>query len=230
MRFQNASSIQIQDLLRAHEHETSPSRSDSNKEINKNRKSIFNFFTTQSNKKKFEEDYPAFLLAMASALRTGLDPLAAINSVESMLPESSVLRREIGLFKTQIQSSSSEEEAIFSFASSVNHPDVRLFTTALLLSRKEGSSLGACLQRLNRFTRQRQAFRRKAKAAVAMQRLSSFGIVGCSLLIGVMQLGMNHQSFIEAWNHPLGRLLLSGGGSLLCIGFIWMLYLGRSKI
>ena len=147
-----------------------------------------------------------------------------------MLPAHSILKEEINRFKLLLHSGIPEEEAIFSFGASVDHPDVRLFCTALLLARKEGSSLGACLQRLIRFTRQRQAFRRKAKAAVAMQRLSSFGIVGCSLVIGVMQIGMNHESFLIAWQHSLGRVLLLSGAILLGSGLCWMLYLARSRI
>ena len=185
---------------------------------------------TNKAKRKFEEDYPPFLIAVSSSIRSGLDPFQAICSVQTLLPAESLLRSEIEAFEAKINSGASDEEAIFSFGSSINHPDIRLFTTALLLARKEGSSLGACLQRLNRFTRQRQGFRRKARAAVAMQRLSSFGIAGCSLVIGGMQIFTNASGFSAAWNHPLGFWLLVSGASLLFTGMAWMMYLGRSRI
>lgn len=222
-----AARTQLQDLLRGGDI-VEPTLKKTPHDAAARRRSFFE--RQQQRKHKFEEDYPAFLLAVASALRTGLDPFVAIESVETMLPPTSLLRHEIERFRTQLAAGVPEEEAIFSFASTVHHPDVRLFTTALLLARREGSSLGGCLQRLNRFTRQRQAFRRKAKSAVAMQRLSSFGIIGCSLLIGVMQIGMNQESFFEAWHHPLGRILLASGGSLLAAGFAWILYLGRTRL
>jgi Flp pilus assembly protein TadB len=90
--------------------------------------------------------------------------------------------------------------------------------------------LGACLQRLNKVTRHRQSFRRKAKAAIAMQKLSSFGIVGCSLLIGVIQISMNPDNFFKAWSHPLGGMLILFGLVLSSVGITWMLYLGRDKV
>lgn len=178
----------------------------------------------------FEEDYPTFLLSLASSVRTGLDPIDGIKVVNQMLSEKSVLRIELESLLKKLESGFPEEEAIFSFGKSIQHPDISLFTTALILSRREGSSLGACLQRLTKVTRQRQSFRRKAKSAVAMQRLSSFGIAGCSALIGFGQIFMNPQGFNQAWHHPMGFSLLLTGLGLLLGGLVWMLYIARSRV
>ena len=181
-------------------------------------------------KKNSRKINPSFLIGVASAVRTGLDPITAVRSVASFLPKTSLLRQEIQIFNRSLDAGMGEEEAIISLGQRINHPDIKLFVTTLLLARAEGSSLGVCLQRLNQFTRQRQAFRREAKTAVAMQKLSSFGICGCGLVIGLMQLVMNGESMKQAFHHPLGFLLLSSGSGMLAIGLIWMLYLGRSRL
>lgn len=179
---------------------------------------------------EFERDYPTFLLSLASSVRTGLDTVQAIQSVKEMYPESSELRKELSILCESLNAGTSEEDAFLAFGSSIAHPDIRLFSAALILSRKQGSSLGACLQRLTKVTRQRQSFRRKSRAAVAMQRMSAFGIAGCSVLIGGMQIGMNPKNFIDSWHHPLGHTLIVSGILLLTIGLSWMLRLGRSRI
>ena len=116
------------------------------------------------------------------------------------------------------------------FAENVAHPDICLFRTSLLLARKEGASLAPSLQRLNRVTRQRQSFRRKIKAALAMQKLSSIGIAGCAVVIGVIQVLTNAQAFQEALMHPLGQKVLAAGLVLIAGGVLWMMRLSRARV
>jgi Flp pilus assembly protein TadB len=178
----------------------------------------------------FEKDYPAMLLSLASAIRTGLDPLVALLQSEKLFGEKSVLRVELKNLKEAIDRGEAEEPALRALGSTIEHPDIRLFTTAFILARREGSSLAACLQRLTRVTRQRQSFRRKMRAAVAMQRLSSFGIAGCTLVIGVIQALANPQSFKEAFNDPVGIKAFSLGIFLIGAGLLWMIRMTRAKI
>jgi tight adherence protein B len=187
-------------------------------------------FKSTAKSRAFESDYPTFLLSLASSVRTGLDPISAIKTVAEMLPLQSPLKIELNKLNQKLESGESEEDAILSFGESIGHPDVVLLTTSLLLARREGSSLGACLQRLNKVTRQRQSFRRKSKAAVAMQRLSSFGIAGCSLVIGGMQVAMNPDAFMQSLHHPLGRMFVGFGVVLMFVGTAWMLFIGRSRV
>ncbi|RIL12646.1 MAG: hypothetical protein DCC75_00045 [Proteobacteria bacterium] len=178
----------------------------------------------------FERDYTAFLLSLASAVRTGLDPLVAMNESVKLFDQKSEISGELKQFSAHIDSGASEEEAVQAFGASIEHPDIPLFRTALLLSRKEGSSLAVCLQRLARVTRQRQSFRRKVKGAVAMQKLSSLGIAGCAAAIAVIQFLMNPQAMTQALEHPLGVKLMAGGLCMVGLGVVWMLRLTRAKI
>jgi Flp pilus assembly protein TadB len=178
----------------------------------------------------FERDYPAFLLALASSIRTGLDPLQALIESAKLFNVESTLSREIEKLRKQIEQGSEESTAIADFASSISHPDIPLFRTAYLLARQHGSSLAECLQRLARITRHRQSFRRKAKSAVAMQKLSAFGIGACAILICLIQSLANPQIVFEAWTNPLGQKLLIIGIVLIIFGLVWMMRLTKSRI
>ncbi len=178
----------------------------------------------------FEKDYTAFILSLASGVRTGLDPLVALSQSQALFRAESEIAKEIGKFNQSIERGDSEDSAVRNFAASINHPDLDLFRTAFILARKEGSSLGGCLQRLARVTRQRQSFRRKIKAAVAMQKLSAFGIAGCAVVIGIMQYVSNPDGFQKALVHPLGFKIVCLALTLICGGIVWMLALTRNRL
>lgn len=178
----------------------------------------------------FEKDYTALLLSLASAVRSGLDPLVALTQAGQLFQTECEVSKELAALKGSIDAGVSEDQALANFASSISHPDLALFKTAFILARKEGSGLGACLQRLVKVTRTRQSFRRKVRSAVAMQRLSAFGIVICTLVIGSIQWVTNPEALKIAWNDPFGfKLLLLGFGLVIC-GLVWMLALTRSRI
>lgn len=179
---------------------------------------------------EFERDYPAMLLSLASGVRTGLDPLSALFRVQESLPAASLVREELSRVKADLELGKTEREAIKCFGASVSHPDIRLFRTAFILAREQGASLAHCLHRLTKVTRARQSFRRKTRAAIAMQRLSSIGILICSVIISSFQVIGNRKAFIEAAHHPLGFWLMLCGGSLIGVGMIWMLRIGRNRI
>ena len=179
---------------------------------------------------EFESDYTALLISLASGVRTGLDPLVALGECAALFPENSPVRLEIEKLNEKISRGVCEQEAIQGFADTVDHPDLSLFRVSFLLARREGSSLGHCLQRLGRVTRQRQSFRRKVKAAVAMQKLSSLGIAGCGLAIAAFQLATNSQALIDALAHPAGQKILAGGVLLMVFGVLWMMQLTRAKM
>jgi tight adherence protein B len=178
----------------------------------------------------FDRDYTALLMSLASGIKTGLDPLIALTQSAQLFQKTSIMCAELESINTALQEGLSEESAIARFGSRVRHPDVKLFRMAFALARKEGASLSYCLQRLARVTRQRQSFRRKTRGAVAMQKLSAFGIAGCTLLIGAIQGITNRGAFIEAFMHPYGRVLLILGLLLVGIGIIWMVKMAKIRV
>jgi tight adherence protein B len=183
----------------------------------------------QSRSRLFEKDYTAFLISFAASVRTGLDPMVAFYSCGRLFDSESHLRKELEHCKVLLESGMREEDALQQFGARYELGDVELLRSAVILARKQGASLAACLQRLARVTRQRQSFRRKVKAALAMQRLSAFGISGCAIVIGIFQVITNPEGVGIAFADPIGRVLLSAGVLLMCAGLFWMLQLAKVK-
>jgi len=178
----------------------------------------------------FEKDYAAFLLGLASSVRTGLDPLQAMTQSTELFDKKSELGKALVYFSEDIDHGLSEDRAIKEFAADIRHPDISMFRAGFMLSRRQGSSLAECLMRLAKVTRQRQSFRRKMKSAVAMQRLSGFGIAGCSILICSIQALSNPKAFIDALHDPIGVKLISFGALLILGGTFWMLRMTKTRM
>ncbi|MCB0310338.1 MAG: type II secretion system F family protein [Bdellovibrionales bacterium] len=178
----------------------------------------------------FEKDYTALLLALSSAVKTGLDPLVALQQSGVLFTVGSEVRKEVEKFSEAIERGGSEAEVVRQFACSIDHPDLDLFRTAFILSRREGSSLAGCLQRLARVTRQRQSFRRKVKSALALQKLSALGIAACTVVIGIIQYASNPTAIQQTLAHPMGSKILVFGLVLVCGGVIWMFKLASDRV
>jgi Flp pilus assembly protein TadB len=178
----------------------------------------------------FERDYPTFLLSLASSVRAGLDPLAAILTTRDIFPQSSPIHQEIARTEALIREGEPELDALERFAEMIAHPDLPLFRSTLTIAIREGGPIGPSLERLARVTRRRQAFRQRARGAVAMQRLSAFGIVGSAISILAIQLVTARQQILQAITHPIGSIAYGLGGTLLFFGISWLLLLTRSRV
>jgi len=176
-----------------------------------------------------ERDLPALLTAVASSVRAGVDPLKAICDAEEYFPADSPFITEIKLFKQRISEGEDEFETIEGFFADDDHGDVELFKRCIILSRRHGSSLADPLHRIVKVVRQRQSFKRKTRAALAMHRMSAVGIALCAALIAVMQVVMNAKGVALAFQKPAGIALLSVGGALIASGVGWMLSMGREE-
>ncbi len=178
----------------------------------------------------FERDYPTFLLSLASAVRTGLDPIQAFTDAANLFSDTSELKKELLITKERLEAGSAEEAAVRNFAKTISHPDIDLFRTGFILARKEGSSLGECLERLARVTRARQTFRRKIRSAVAMQKLSAIGVGGCALLVVGIQFVSNPETFSKILADQYGRVFLAIGVCLVIGGIVWMFRMARGRV
>lgn len=174
-----------------------------------------------------DRDLPALLTSVASSVRAGIDPLVALSEAREFLPVDSALTAELERFHRSLAAGGNEDEVIDRLFRDITTPDIELFKGCLRLSRKHGSSLAEPLHRVTRVVRQRQSFRRKTRAALAMHRMSAVGISLCAALIALMQGFTNPDGIQLALQHSIGSKLLMSGGVLIVIGVGWMMSLGR---
>jgi tight adherence protein B len=179
------------------------------------------------NRSAVDRDLPALLTSVASSVRAGIDPLSALLAASDYLPKDTPIVHEVEKIRLGLAKGEDEEALLEDFLTVYASPEGDLFKRCLILSRRHGSSLADPLHRITRVVRQRQSFRRKVRAALAMHRMSAIGIALCAVAMGALQLGMNPRAFDLALAHPLGGALLVGGGALIVVGVIWMMMMGR---
>jgi tight adherence protein B len=178
-------------------------------------------------KRDIERDLPALLTSVASSVRAGVDPLAAVIGASEYLPKGSVLSKELDQVKYALSEGRDEEIVLEEFLAVYRNQEGELFKRCLILSRRHGGSLADSLHRITKVVRQRQSFRRKTRAALAMHRMSAIGIALCAVAMGSLQCAMNPRSVEIAISHSVGGKLLVFGGALIAVGIIWMMVMGR---
>lgn len=188
------------------------------------------YFQGRRRLSSFERDYPALLVVLSSMIKAGGDPFVCLIECRNLFSDESEIHFQLNRIADAIHQGETERSAIEKFGNDLDFSEVSLLREVLLLGRQEGASLGQALIRLARVTRQRQSFHRKARAALALQRLSSLGMLLCALCIVVMQFFANPEAFWRAVNHPVGSIFLCSGACAVLVGVIWMLSLSRRRI
>lgn len=151
---------------------------------------------------KFDSDFAQFLLSVVGMLKTGLNPVQALEAAADNLEEESLVRQEVQLMLERVRMGVAEDRSIGSFGEDIDQPEIELFVQALLLSRRVGGTLSDTLDRLAKQIRKRQTFKIAANGAVSMQRGSIFVII---VVIGFVQTYMVFvapEMVIGAWTNP----------------------------
>jgi tight adherence protein B len=171
---------------------------------------------------RFDVDFPQFLLAVVSMLKTGLNPIQALESAVDNLEDDSVVRQEVELMIERLRVGVPEDRSIGSFGEDIAQPEIELFVQALLLSRRVGGSLSETLDRLAKQVRRRRAFRMAASATVAQQRGAIVVIIVIILGVQLYLYTMIPEMVVGAWAHPKLGDYAQLAVALIWLGLMWM--------
>jgi len=180
--------------------------------------------------KLFDEDYPVFLNSVVSLLKTGMQPLSALQAGAEALDEGSLVRAEVHLLIERLQLGLTEEQALGAFGEDIPHPELELFVQSLLLNRKVGGMLSSTLDRLGKQVRKRQEFRKKAVAAVGMERGSIWAIAVIMTLLMFYLFFSSPDLVVGAFEHDVGKKMFQGGIMVIVLGIYWSRRVTRIKI
>jgi tight adherence protein B len=180
--------------------------------------------------KAFDADFPSFLLSVVSMVKTGLNPLGALEAAAQGLSDGSMVKAEVTLMMERLRFGVAEEKSIGSFAEDIAHPEIELFVQALILSRRVGGQLSATLERLAKQVRKRQFFRASAKASVAMQRGSIWFIIFIMVALELYIAYVNPEMVTAAFNHPTGKQVWQLGIFVILAGIKWVNSITKMKI
>lgn len=168
--------------------------------------------------KAFDKDYPPLLMSLVGLLKTGMNPVNALQAACEGLEEGSLCKSEVQTMLERMRIGLSEDQSIGAFGEDIYHEEIELFVQALLLSRRVGGNLSDTLDRLARQVRKRQYFRESANAAVGQQRMSIWVII--FILVGlksylwwtafdIMYAAYNNAGAFQVWQFCF--LLIVGG-------------------
>lgn len=170
---------------------------------------------------QFDEDYPVLLMSYVSLLKTGMSTIGGLEAAAKGLDPGSLVRAEVELLIERLKLGLTEEQAIGAFGEDIPHPELELFVQSLILSRRVGGTLSQTLERLAKQVRKRQEFRKKAVAAVAMER-GSIVMIAAIMTALMIYLSIAAQELVKpAFSSPLGLKIFQGGISLVIFGFYW---------
>jgi tight adherence protein B len=190
---------------------------------------LLNFFVNRRFK-AFDQDYSPFLLSLIGLLKTGMNPMAALEAAAQGLEEGSLVREEVELMMERLRFGVSEDKSIGAFGEDVFHQEIELFVQALLLSRRVGGTLSDTLDRLARQVRRRQYFRNSAVAAVGMQRGSIWFIIGILVALEVYLFIVYPESITGAWENDIGWQVWQAGIAMILMGIYWVRQVTKMKV
>lgn len=180
--------------------------------------------------RRFDGDYPQFLLSVVGLLKTGMAPVGALEAAAKGLDRGSLVRHEVELMIDRLRMGVSEDRSIGCFGEDIFHPEIELFVQALLLSRRVGGNLSHTLERLAKQVRKRQYFRSSANAAVGLQRGSIMMILLILVTVEVI-IGYMHPDLITvALNSEVGWQVWQTCLVLIFLGVFWVRQVTKIKI
>lgn len=178
----------------------------------------------------FEADYAPFLMSLVGLIKTGMNPMTALQASADGLEPGSLVKSEVELLLERLRLGVAEDLSIGAFGEDVAHPEIELFVQALLLSRKVGGNLSDTLERLAKQVRKRQQFRQSAYSSVSAQRFAIMFIIGIVLALGAYIAYMAPDLVSRLVTTSIGWQLLQTSVCSIIIGIVWIRQITKIRI
>jgi tight adherence protein B len=170
--------------------------------------------------KKMGEQLADVLSILASSLRAGHSFLQSLDQVASEISEPSAT--EFHRTVSEIRLGRSIDEAMVAMADRVGSEDMRWAVMAVNVQREVGGNLAEVLDIVANTVRERSYIHRQVRVLSAEGRFS-IGIL-MALPVGLFAyLSLINPEYVSPlFTHPIGRIILLAGGSLMVAGFFVM--------
>jgi tight adherence protein B len=170
--------------------------------------------------KKMGEQLADVLSILASSLRAGHSFLQSLDQVASEISEPSAT--EFHRTVSEIRLGRSIDEAMIAMADRVGSEDMRWAVMAVNVQREVGGNLAEVLDIVASTVRERSYIHRQVRVLSAEGRFS-IGIL-MALPVGLFAyLSLINPEYVSPlFTHPIGRIILLAGGSLMVAGYFVM--------
>jgi tight adherence protein B len=185
--------------------------------------SLVPFWITHQRARRYRlirEQLPEALDLMASSLRAGHAYTAAVQVVAEELEEP--IAAEFQVMVDQYRVGLGQRECMTALVERVDMPDLRLFSTAVLIQLETGGNLAEVLERLAEVIRARFRLAGQVRAITAEGRLSGAILGALPIAVGVIITLLNAEYLKPLFKEPFGLLMIGAAILLELIGFIWI--------
>jgi tight adherence protein B len=169
---------------------------------------------------RFTTQLPDALNLITSSLRAGHSFQSAIGVVASEMPDP--IGVEFALVVNDINLGIPVKEAMAKLVANLDLPDVRMFSTAVLIQREAGGNLAEVLDKLGYTIRERFKLKGQISALTGQSRLTGY-VLGCAPVGLFVILFLLFPAYVEPlYTTTLGMFGLGVAGVLQLIGFFIM--------
>jgi len=168
--------------------------------------------------RRFLEQLPDALDMMSQSLQAGLGLTQAMVFVAKEMPDP--LGTEFSVFIEEVNLGLPLADALRKLEERMALPEVRLFSTALLVQREVGGSLAELLNKLADIIRDRFRIERLIKSLTGQNRMSAWTVCSVPPFLGVFMFIREPQMMNDMLNDPMGRAMLAAALVLEIIGIV----------
>ena len=171
---------------------------------------------TWKRRRRFLEQLPDALDMMSQSLQAGLGLTQAMVFVAKEMPEP--LGTEFSVFIEEVNLGLPLADALKKLEERMVLPEVRLFSTALLVQRDVGGSLAELLNKLADIIRDRFRIERLIKSLTGQNRMSAWTVCSVPPFLGVFMFIREPEMMNDMLSDPMGRAMLAVALVLEIIG------------
>jgi tight adherence protein B len=168
--------------------------------------------------RRFLEQLPDALDMMSQSLQAGLGLTQAMVFVAKEMPDP--LGTEFSVFIEEVNLGLPLADALKKLEERMALPEVKLFSTALLVQREVGGSLAELLNKLADIIRDRFRIERLIKSLTGQNRMSAWTVCSVPPFLGVFMFIREPQMMNDMLIDPMGRAMLAAALVLEIIGIV----------
>ena len=169
---------------------------------------------------RFEEQLPEALDIMSRALRAGHPFIESLKLVADEMD--APIAAEFGTAFTDINYGASVRQGFLSLLERVPSMSLMATITAVLIQRESGGNMAEILDKIAAVGRSRFRFQRRVKTLSAEGRLSAWILSLVPFVLAGVLMISNPDYLPMMTKDPLGRQLIAGAFTAICVGIFWI--------
>ncbi len=168
--------------------------------------------------RRFLEQMPDGLDMISQGLQAGMGLTHAITFVAKEMPDP--LGTEFSVYMEELNLGLPLSDSLKNLQERIPLQEVRLLSTAMMVQKEIGGSLGELLTKLADVIRDRFRIERQIKSLTAQNRISAWVVSSLPPFLAAFMYAMDKNLMIETWSNPIGKSMLLAAVGLELIGIL----------